>query len=225
MKKLALVNLTEDEIDDMSRRISYISYRLKGIGEAKRSVDIYMECIDFVRDRLGRLGCDDSLSLTGDDLRLNHFIICRLLIDLGTVYLQMACSSGTDSRCISYLSEARELLLQRRDAGMNEAYMWQLLLICDIHIYKLYLQSRQGEKAKYHAVEWVATARQCDSPNQVEYLSTALNMLSCSFGRECNFAEARALAEESYTIASRHILPPFWKVFKNFDLFYSCIYV
>ena len=152
MKKLASVSLTEEEIRDVADRISCISRRHLGIGEAKSSIDLYKECLAFVRDRLGQLYCDDSRSLTGDGVKLNHLIICRLLFDLGTVYIDMPCSSETDSHCISYLSEARLLLVQRKDAWMNESEMWELLSTCDRRIYKLYMQRGQWEKAKPHCM-------------------------------------------------------------------------
>ena len=211
MKKLASVNLTEEEISDVADRISCICGRHSEIGEAKSSIDIQKECLDFVRDRLARLICDDSRSLTGDGVRLNHLIICRLLVDLGTAYfginLDMASSSETDSHCISYMSEARELLKQRIDTEIKESEIWELLLICDRSVFYLYIQMGQWEKAKHHCVECVATARQCNVPDQVDYLITALRMLSDCVRRECSFPEALALAEESYILASKHYSP------------------
>ena len=187
MKKLASVKLTEDGIEDVASRVSCISGRLMGIGEAKRSVDINLECLDFVRDHLGRLNRGDSRSLIRDGVRLNHLIICRLLVNLGQVYFLMDRSSETDSHCLSYIFEARELLLRRKDTGRSEPDMWQLLLICDQKIVMLYTQRGQLEKAKYHAVEWVATARQYQGPDQIDNLITALGMLSCSLRVECKF--------------------------------------
>ena len=207
MKKLASVTLTEEEMRDVADRISCICGRHLGIGETKSSIDMYKECLDFVRDRLGRLYCDDSRSLTGDGVRLNHLIICRLLVDLGKVYFDMARSSETDRHCMSYLSEARELLVQRKDAGMNESEMWQLFYSCDRKIGELYIQTGQLEKAKHHCVECVATARQCNVSDQVDYLITALGMLSSCLQSDSKFEEALALAEESYIIASRHYSP------------------
>ena len=164
-----------------------------------------------MRDRLGRLYCDESHSSTGDGVWLNHIIICRLLVDLGKIYfgidLRMARSSDKDNHCVSYLSEARELLVQRKDAGMNESEIWELLLVCDQRVYLLYMHRGQSEKAKHQCVEWVTTARQCNVSDQVDYLITALGMLSSCLTDECDFIEARALAEESYIIASKHYSP------------------
>ena len=207
MSKLASANLTEEEISDVADRISCISRRHLVIGEAKRSIDLYKECLDFVRDRLGRLNCDNSRSLTGDGVRLNHLMICRLLVDLGQVYFGMARSSENDNHCISYLSEARLLLVQRKEGGMDESEMWRLLMICDYRIYQWYVQRGQWEKAKHHCVEWVATARQCNVPDQIGYLIAALGMLSDCVRREGKYPEALAFAEESYIIASKHYSP------------------
>ena len=207
MKKLASLNLTEEEIVDVVNKISCICGRLEGIGEAMRSSDIYKYCLNFARDRLGRLDCDGSPSLMRDGVRLNHLTICRLLINLGLVYFGMACSSESDSYCISYLSEARELLVQRRDAGMNEPEMWELLMSCDREIYQLYVERGQLEKAKHHSVECVATARQCNVPDQVDYLIEALGMLSRCLRDECDFPGTLAIAEEEYLIASKHYSP------------------
>ena len=208
MKNLASVSLTEEEIRDVADRIMCICGRYLGIGETKSSIDLYKECLDFVRDRLGRLDCADSRSLRGDGVRLNHLIICRLLVDLGKVCFGME----TDSHCISYLSEARELLVQRKDAGLNESEMWELLLNCHHRICEWYIQRGQWEKVKHHCVEYVATARECNVTDQVDYLITALGMLCDCVRAEFNFPVARALAEESYTIASKHYSPAHRKV-------------
>ena len=207
MKKLASVSLTEEEMRDVADRISCICGRHLGIGETKSSIDMYKECLDFVRDRLDRFDCDHSRGLTGDGVGLNHLTICRLLVDLGKVYFDMGRSSETDSHCIFYLSEARELLLQKKDAGMNVSETWELLRICDLRICQLYMQRGQMEKAKYHCVEGVATARQCNVPDQANYLITALRLLSVCVRLECNYPEALAFAEESYIIASKHYSP------------------
>ena len=223
MKKLVSVDLTEEEIIRVVYRISCISGRLMGIGEAERSIELCKECLDFVRDRLGRLDCDDTRGLTGDGVKLNHLTICKLLINLGEVYFHMARSSETDSQCISYLSEAHELLMQRKDAGMNESETWHLLLICDHKIYELHIQRGQLEKAKYHSVECVATARQHDGPSQVDYLVIALGMLSVCLRGECNLPEALALAEESYIIASKHYSPAHTTVMNSSGSLIGCL--
>ena len=131
MKKLASAPLTQDEISDVADKISCICDRHMSIGETKSSIDLYEECLAFARDRLGRLCCD---------VKINHPIICRLLVNLGEVYFEVACSSETDSHCISYLSEARELLVKRKNGGMNESEMWQLLSTCDQKNCQLYMQ-------------------------------------------------------------------------------------
>ena len=223
MKKLASVNLTEEEIYDVADRISCICGRHLGTGETKSSIDMYKECLDFVRDRLGRLDCDHSRGLTGDGVRLTNLTICRLLVNLGKVYFGIAPSSETDSSSMSYLSEARELLLQRRDAGMNEPEIWELLLICDREIFLLYMQRGQMEKAKHHCVEWVATARQCDVSDQIDYLITALAMLSDCLRVESNLPEALALAEESYIIASKHYSPAHKIVMRAAEPLIDCL--
>ena len=207
IKKLASVNLNEKEINVVVDKVSCISERFLAIGDFKGSIDINRECLEFVRGSLGRLDFDDSPSLMRDGVRLNHLIICRQLVNLGEVYSRITRSSETDSHWISNMSEARELLMQRKDAGMNEPDIWQLLLMCDRKIYELYIRRGPLEKAKYHCVEWVATARQCNVPDQVDYLITALGMLSDCLRYECNFLEALPVAEESYTIASKHYSP------------------
>ena len=101
MKKLASANLNEEEISDVADRISCICDRHLDIGEAKSSIHMNKECLDFVRDRLGRLNRGDSRSLTGDGVRLNHLnhiTVCGLLVNIGKVYFfDMASSSETDS--------------------------------------------------------------------------------------------------------------------------------
>ena len=226
MKKLASANLTEKEISDVADRISCICDRHLDIGEAKSSIIMYKECLDFVRDYLGRFDCDDSRSLTGDGVRLNHLnhiTVCGLLVNIGKVYFDMASSSETDSHCISYLSEARELLIQRKDAGMNESEMWQLLFICDRKICQLYIQRDQSEKAKYHSMEWVATARQCNLPDQVDNLIKALGTLSSCLRVEHEYPEARASAEESYIIASKHYSPAHKTVIEASNPLINCL--
>ena len=223
MKKLASVNLTEEEIRDVAGRILCISDRYVDIGEPFSSIDMNMECLNFVRDRLGRLNCNDSRSSTGDGLWLNHFVICRLLVSLGVAYFDFAGSSENDSHSISYLSEAREMLVQAKDAGINEPEIWRLFLICDRSIHQSYARSGQAEQAKYHCVEWVATARQCNDTDQVDYLITALRMLSYCIRRESNLPEALAVAEESYTIASKHFSPAHRKVVRAAGPLIDCL--
>ena len=223
MKKLASVNLTEEEIRDVAGRILCISDRYVDIGEPFSSIDMNMECLNFVRDRLGRLNCNDSRSSTGDGLWLNHFVICRLLVSLGVAYFDFAGSSENDSHSISYLSEARKMLVQAKDAGINEPEIWRLFLICDRSIHQSYARSGQAEQAKYHCVEWVATARQCNDTDQVDYLITALRMLSYCIRRESNLPEALAVAEESYTIASKHFSPAHRKVVRAAGPLIDCL--
>ena len=147
MKEFSSVSLTEEQINLVVYRITIISDRLSANGEDERSTDLLKECIDFARDRLSRLDSGDPHSLMRDGMRLNHLSVCRLLVDLGRVYYDMARSSETDSHCISYLSEARKLLVQRKDAGMNEPEIWKLLLICDLEICQLFRKRGQWEKA------------------------------------------------------------------------------
>ena len=202
MKKLASVPLTEQEIHEVAIKISRISERLEGTGESKRSINMNKECLDFVRDRLSRLE-DDSLIRIG--VRL--ITICMVLINLGQVYFYMARSSESDHHCISYTSEARELLVQMKDAGITQPNLWLLLMRCDSNLYHLYVKRGQPEKAKYHAVEYVATARDNKGPDQVEHLIKSLGMLSCSLRVESMLPESLAVAEESYIIASKHYSP------------------
>ena len=153
MKKLASVNLTEKEISNIASRVSRISVRHMGIGEAKSSIDMRKECLDFARDRLGRLYCGDSRSLTRDGIRLdhlNHLLICQMLVGLGQTYFNIARSSDSDDHGLSYLYEARELLVQRKDAGMNEPEIWEMLSMCVGQIYLLYRERGQREKEKHH---------------------------------------------------------------------------
>ena len=207
MKKLASAILTEEEISDVGDRISWICGRHLAIGEARRSGDIYMMCIDFVRRNLGPSDRDDSHRLTGDHVRPNHITLCRLLASLGQIYFHMARSPEIDSYCISITSEARELLVQMNDTVMNQQNLWPVLMHCETILIHLYSERGQSEKAKYHAVECVATARHYEGPEQASYLIEALGTLSSFLRVECNFPESLALAEESYIIASKLYSP------------------
>ena len=151
-------------------------------------------------------------------------MICRLLLNLGQVHFLMDFSSGTDSHCISYVSEARELLVQRRDAGMDESDMWQDLMRCDQNVCKFYLDRGQLEKAKYLSVECVAAARQYNGPNQAEHLITALTVLSICVRGQCDFPEALALAEEAYLIASKHYSPAHRRVLEAAGPLIDCLF-
>ena len=225
MKKLSTVSLTEKEIAGVAGRVSNISVRLVAVGEPERSVDLFKECIKFVRDRLSQLDCHDSRNLTGDGVRLNHLMICGLLVDLGEVYFHMPSSSETDNLAISYISEARELLVQRKDAGIDDILMWQLLWSCDSSLYRLYSSLEHVEKAKYHAVESVASARQCKGPMQVDCLVAALLNLSWTLSCESKLPEAHALAEEAYILASKHYSPAHKTVLKAGSVLIHCLIV
>ena len=206
MRKLVSVPWTGQEIYGVAAKISCISNRHEDIGEYERSTHLYKECIDFVRYHLGRSDCDKSGSL------IDNVMISSLLVSLGMVYLHMEPSSEIDSHFISYTSEARELLVQVRDAGMNDQQMWLLLMRCDRRLYELYEKRGQSEKAKYHIVEFVATARHYKGPDHVEHLIRSLGMLINSLRGECKHLEALDSAEEAYIIASKHFSPAHRKV-------------
>ena len=116
MKKYSSVSLTEEEVNLVVQKITNISDRLLANGEHERSIDVNKECLNFARDRLGRLDCNDSHSMIGDHVKLNSIAICHLLFILGHVYYNMPRSSETDNHAISYISEARVLLVKRKDA-------------------------------------------------------------------------------------------------------------
>ena len=136
------------------------------------------ECIDFVRDHLGRVDCNDSHSTIGDGVKLNNIAICRLLVKLGNFCFLISRSCETGNHAISYLSEARELLVQRKDAGNDDMVMWDLLFDCDKYLGPLYGKIGQMEKARYHAVQLIATAREYKGPDQADRLIAALSFLS-----------------------------------------------
>ena len=100
MKILRTVPLTEKEIFNVTDKISSMCRRLKTIGEDGRIIDLLREFIDFARDRLSRLDSEDSRSLIRDGVRLNHLIICRLLVKLGIIYFDMQTSFENDSHVI-----------------------------------------------------------------------------------------------------------------------------
>ena len=125
MKEMSDMTLTEKEISNVANKILSMCDRLKIIGEDGRIIGLLREFIDFARDRLGRFDDKGSRSLIGD------LTICRLLVQLGDVYFEMQRSFENDSHVISYMSEARELLMQRRDAGPNQIACAQMLMRCD----------------------------------------------------------------------------------------------
>ena len=189
MKKLSPVSLTEIEIESVVEKVTIISNRLSANGEHERNIDLLKECIDFVRDRLGRLDCKDWRSMIGDGVKLNHLTICHLLVKLGRIYYDIRRSSETDNHAISYLSEARELLVLRKDAGKNDMVMCELLIMCDKYLGPLYAKIGQLEKAKYHSVDFVATARQYRGHDQAYHLITALSRLSDILSGESRYPE------------------------------------
>ena len=214
MKKLSSVSLTEEEIYTVAYKVMTISDRLLANGEHGRSIYLLKECIVFVKNRLGRL-----------DSNLSHGMAITLpLVKLGEVYFRMARLSETDNHAISHLSEARELLIQRKDAGQDDLAMWKLLYTCDEYLFPLYTGIGQLEKAKYHAVQFVATARQYKGPDQADYLITALSMLSDSLRLDgSNCPESLAVAEEAYLIASKHYSPAHKMVLKASRQMINCL--
>ena len=203
MNKLSSVTLTEVEIIDVADRVSNISVRLLANGEDARSIDLLRKGIDFARDHLGRL--DRRHTVKADSITISD-----LLVKLGRIYyFNMQGSSENDNHAISCFSEARELLVMRRDAGMDDEALWDLLFCCDKYLYLLYFRTRisHSEKAKYHAAQYVAAARQYKGPDQVDHLITALPLFSTSLVYEGNYSEGLALAEEAYLIASKHYSP------------------
>ena len=201
MKKLSTTALTENEINDVANKISRMCGRLKIIGEDGRIIHLLKEFMDFVRDRLGRLDSEDSRSLIGD------LTISRLLVHLGDIYFDMQRSYENDSHVISYMSEARELLMQMRDAGMNQIVIAQLLMRCDTCLYGIHKGRGQMEKAKYHSEQCVATARVYKGEDNIHYLHHALSLLSDFYLSLHMYPEALAVAEEAYLIASKQYSP------------------
>ena len=219
MKNLISEPLIEQEYYDVAAKISSIANRHEVIGEYERSTDLYKDCIAFVRYHLGRSDRDKSSSLID-----NNLISC-LLVNLGKVYLDMERSSEIDSHCISYTSEARELLVQMKDAWTSDEDMWLLLMRCDRSLYELYNERGQSEKAKYHSVEYVATARHYKGPGHVEHQIRSLGTLICSARGECKHPEALALAEEAYIIASKHYSPAHRTVLQAGGQLIDCLIV
>ena len=207
MKKLSSVLLTEEEIDAVADKIIKISDRLLANGEHVRNIDLLKECICFIKDRFGSLDCKDFHSMIGDGVELNYIAMSLLLFRLGHTYYSMPSSSETDNHAISYLSEARELLVQKKDAGKGDMVTWELLFCCEKYLCPLYRQIGQLEKSKYHCVEFVASARQYEGPNKADYMMAALTFLSTSLQLESEFPKALAVAEEAYLIASKHYSP------------------
>ena len=207
MKKLSTVSLTEIEIADAVSRITRLSCRLLDAGEPERCTFVLKECIVFARDRLGRLDCKDSCSMIGGGVKLNHITICLLLVQLGVIYYNMPRSPETDNDTISYLSEALELLMQRKDVGKDGIRVLELRFACHEPLCNLYAKLGQLEISKYHAEQYAATARQYEGPDKVDYTMAALTFLSNSLRLESKYPEALAAAEESYLIASKKHSP------------------
>ena len=220
MKKLSRVSLTELEIDAVVYRITFISDRLSANGEDERNIDLLKEGIAFVRDRLSRLDVNDSHGLIGDCAKHVNFMMCRLLLKLGNIYYKMPRSSVIANHAISYISEARELLIERKDAEMDDMEMWRTLSSCEECLYQLYAERGQLEKAKYHAVQRVATARQYNGPNHVKFLSTALMRLSIALD---SGPEALAFAEEGYILVSKHYNPAHKMVLQTSVRLINCL--
>ena len=225
MKKLSSLSLSEGQIEDVSDKVSRISGRLSSVGETESNIDLLNECIAFARDRLSRLLLKDSPRLKIDILKLDSLIICRLLINLGDIYYNMTPSADIDNHAVSYTSEARELLMQRKNAGIYDMAMQQLIMRCDFALHNLYSRGNQLEKIKYHSAECVATARQYTGPGHVPHLITALSLLSTCLLTESNLPEALALGEEAYTVASKHYSPAHKTVLKASRKLIDCLIV
>ena len=219
MRKLSTVSLTGKEISDVAYKVSNMAYRLSVTGETKKSIDLLKEGIEFVRVRRGRLDRNDPFLLAGDNLML-----CRLLVDLGNIYLNMPTSSEIATLAISYLSDAHQMLVQMRDSkGFDNTVLWQLLWKSDSYLFQLYSQRGQLDKAKYHSLDCIASAKHFEGTDAIDYLSTALSMYSGSLYSESNFTEALAIGEEAYTIASKHYSPSHKKVLKASRQMINCL--
>ena len=220
MNKLSTVSLTKKEIAIVLDKVSNVSDRLVATGEPVRGIILLKINIDFARNRLGRLDRDGARSFTENGVELNSIVMSHLLVKVGRIYfLNMPSSPEIVSHAISYLSEARELLGQSRDEGMDDEVMRDLSTSCDITLCHLYRKD-QSEKAKYHAAQYVASARQYKCP---DHLITALSMLSSCLLIEENYPEALALAEESYLIASKHYSPAHKTVVKASHEMINCL--
>ena len=207
IKKLSSVTLTEAEVSDVADKVSFMSHRLSAAGEVEKSTYLLKECIDFIRVCLSRF----DRSCISDGVKLNR-LICRLLLELGEIHQKMPASSERDRNAIFYISEARELLVQMRDAGPDDEVMWRQLWICDSRLNSLCSSTGQRERATYHAVQCVNTAKQFSGPEQVDRLIASLSILGYSFLYQFKYLEAKAAGEQAYILASKHFSPAHKKV-------------
>ena len=226
MKKLFSKTLTSEQIDEVIKGVSRMADRLLAAGESESIINLLKECIDFTRDHLGRLNRKNSHSSVEDGVKVNDMRIIRLLVLVGQLYANLPRSPENDRHAISYSSEARELLMQLRDAGLNDVAVWRQLHFCDTNLHHIYSETGQMEEAKHLSVQIVANARQYNGPDHVLRLIRALQLLSTYLLIEqLNVPEALAASEEAYIIASKHYSPAHEKVLKASCQMIECLIV
>ena len=106
------------------------------------------------------------------------------------------------------------MLFRSKDTGMDDMIMWELLFDCDDSLCTLYSRMGQFEKARYHAVQLIANARDYQGPDEADRLIAALSFLSRVSFVESKLPESLAVAEEAYLIASKHYSPAHKTVLK-----------
>ena len=221
LKLLATESLSEDEIEVVADKMSHMSTRLSAAGDPVRGVDLLKSCIEFARLRFGQLNRKDSPRLTGESAKLNKLTICNLLIDLSIVYDDLTTSFGNQNHGISIALEAHQLLLERKDAGLDD--MWSLLSKSEQCLAISYSFLNDIENSKYYAEQCVANARQYKGENEFNVLHTALNQGCLNYMHQSNFPSALALAEEKYVLVSSKYSPAHRIVLKASILLIECL--
>lgn len=221
IKTLILVPLSEKEIDLVATKMTTSFFRLEAAGELSRGVTLLKECLEFTRNRLDQLHNNDSHSSNKNGKQHINMTTIKLLLQLSFVHRDMSPSSESEDYALSYSLEAREMMVRRKDSGIND--IWTLLSSCDQHIYFIYNRKGDPEKAKYHILECVASARRITDPDQAEALCPALTMYSMLLQREGKVREALATAEEAYIFASKTHNPAHKLVLKTSYQVIECL--
>ena len=205
VKKLSAIELTGAEIVKVANKMLKAADRLGSSGLTMRAVDSLEKCVVFARHHLRDSIPGKQYFILRNGTEVDNEMICHIYESLVIFYASFSQAEHSD-RMLPFVSEARRLLVDMEDAGMDIEI--ESLRQCDALLGWIYSDRGEMGKSVYHHEQSLASARQCKGPNHISIICDAMMILSHRYAQQDGrLPEALSLAEEAYTIASEVYSP------------------
>ena len=201
VKKLFAMDLTEIEIKKAVYKMLKVVERLESLGQETRAIDSCEKCVVFAQHHLGDNIPGKQYFILRNGTKVDSELMCVIYQYLVRLYERIL-RPGLDvaNRMFPFVSEARRLLVDRRDAGININN--ESLYVCDRQLSRICSEQGELDKSVNHYELGLVAARQCKGPDHMRIVFDASINLSRAYGEDGRLPEALSLAEEAYTIAS-----------------------